>query len=216
MLGFLHTAATHVPAFEELARALAPELSTRHAVAADLLAAASAAGAVDTALASRVTAAVEAVRAGGARVVVCTCSTIGDAAEAAGRPDAPVLRIDRPMAEAAVRHGGRVAVVAALDTALAATIALLERVAAAEGRPVSLRAVPCPQAWPSFERGDLAGYRAAVATAARAAAETADVVLLAQASMAGALPRLADLPLPIWASPELGVRAAIARWRALG
>lgn len=215
MLAFLHTAAAHVPTFAELVRAIDPAVPCRHAVAADLLAAAGAAGGVDARLAARVVASVEALRAGGARVVVCTCSTIGDAAETASRPGAPVLRIDRPMAEAAVRQGPRIAVVAALDTALAATVALVEAVAAAQGRAVAVRAARCLEAWPLFERGDGEGYLTATAVAARAAAAAADVVVLAQASMAGAAARLADLPVPVLASPTLGVRAALGRWRDL-
>lgn len=215
MLAFLHTAAAHVATFADLARAIDPAVPCQHAVAADLLAAAGAAGGVDARLAGRVVASVEALRAGGARVVVCTCSTIGDAAEAASRPGAPVLRIDRPMAEAAVRQGPRIAVVAALDTALAATVTLIEAVAAAQGRTVAVRAARCPEAWPLFERGDRKGYLTATAAAARAVAAVADVVVLGQASMAGAAARLADLSVPVLASPELGVRAAIGGWRAL-
>ena len=216
MIGFLHTAAAHVPTFAELLRRVDPQRPGLYAVEDGLLAAATAAGGVDAALAERVAAAVEALRARGARVVVCTCSTIGDAAEAATRPDAPVLRIDRPMAEAAVRSGSRIAIVAALDTALAATAALVETVAREAARAVTVHAARCPEAWPLFERGDREGYLAATAAAARAAAAHADVVLLGQASMAGAAARLADLAVPVLASPELGVRAAVERCRALG
>src|SRR5512143_944105 len=128
MLAFLHTAGSHVANFERLVREVDPDLQCRHAVDEELLAAATAAGGVDAALAARIAAAIDTLRAAGARVVVCTCSTIGDAAEAGSREAAPVLRIDRPMAEEAVRRepGGaglpprRIAVVAALDTALAA------------------------------------------------------------------------------------------------
>ena len=194
---------------------LDPRLPCRHVVEERLLADATAAGAVDAALAGRVAASIEALRAGGARVVVCTCTTIGDAAEAAARPGAPVLRVDRPMAEAAVQRGPRIAVVAALETALVATTALLEAVARAAGRTVTIRAARCPEAWPLFVRDDLDEYLAATAAAARAAAADADVVVLGQTSMAGAVARLADLATPVLASPALGVRAAVDRYRAL-
>ncbi|MBX3027246.1 hypothetical protein KF840_20305 [bacterium] len=215
MLGFLHTAASHVPTFERLARDADPALSCRHAVEAPLLAAATAAGGVDAALAARIAARVDALRAAGARVVVCTCSTIGDAAEAASRPQAPVLRIDRPMAEAAVRRGARVAVVAALDTALAATVALLRAVAREQGRAVAIAPVLCAAAWPRFVAGDLAAYAAATAAAARAAAPAVDVVVLGQVSMAPAIERLADLATPVLAATPLGVQVAVERCRAL-
>jgi len=216
MLAFLHTAAGHVPTFERLVREQDATLPTRHVVAEELLAAATAAGRVDAALAQRITAAIDALRADGARLIVCTCSTIGDAAEAVSRPTAPVLRIDRPMAEEAVRRGPRIAVVAALDTALAATIALVRGAAADAGRAVTVRAVACPEAWPLFTAGDMDGYLAAAAAAARAAAADADVVVLGQVSMAGAVERLADLSTPVLAAASTGVGAAIARCRTLG
>lgn len=216
MLGLLHTAAMHAPAFEARLRAVDPTIAVRHAVEPELLADASASGRVDAALRSRVVAAIDAVRAAGARLVVCTCTTIGDAAESASTANAPVLRIDRPMVEAAVMRGNRIGVVAALPSALDATLVLVRRVAGERRRDVTTRVASCAAAWPAFERGDLDGYLAAAATAVRAVASDADVVVLAQASLAGVVERLRDLTVPILASPELGIRAAVERYRRLG
>ena len=215
MLAFLHTAASHVPTFEGLVREIDPQLDCRHAVEEQLLADATAAGGVDAALTVRIGATIGRLRADGARVVVCTCSTIGDAAEAASRDDAPVLRIDRPMAEAAVRIGPRVAVVAALETALTATAHLLESAARAAGRPLSLQPTVCADAWPLFVAGDRDAYLAAAEAAARAAAAGADVVVLGQVSMAPVVDRLRDLGTPVLAAVPLGVRDAVERCRAL-
>jgi hypothetical protein len=63
MLAFLHTAAGHVPTFERLVREQDATLPTRHVVAEELLAAATAAGRVDAALAQRIAAAIDALRA---------------------------------------------------------------------------------------------------------------------------------------------------------
>lgn len=213
MLVFLHTAAAHVSTFERLLREVDADLACDHVVDAGLLDAATAAGGVDAAVAARVAARIAAVRRAGARLIVCTCSTIGDAAEAASRPDAPVLRIDRPMAEAAVRRGRRIAVVAALETALTATADLLRGVARTHQRAIDLVAVHCADAWPRFVAGDLAGYHAAVASAARTAARDADVAVLGQVSMAPALDLLRDLPTPVLAAVPLGVRVAVERCR---
>ncbi|HSP98455.1 MAG TPA: hypothetical protein VL049_14605 [Candidatus Dormibacteraeota bacterium] len=223
MLAFLHTAGSHVANFARLVHEIAPELDCRHAVDEELLAVATAAGGVDAALAARIADAIEALRAAGARVVVCTCSTIGDAAEAASRAAAPVLRIDRPMAEEAVRRepGGaglpprRIAVVAALDTALAATVQLLRAVARETGREVSIRPVLCAAAWPLFASGDLEGYWSATAAAVRAAAPATDVVVLGQVSMAPVVGQLGDLATPVLAAARLGVQAAVDRCRDL-
>jgi Asp/Glu/hydantoin racemase len=65
-------------------------------------------------------------------------------------------------------------------------------------------------AWTLFEAGDTEGYLDRVAAHARQAADHADVILLAQASMAGAAARLTDLPIPVFTSPSTAVQHAAA------
>lgn len=210
-LALLHTSPVHVAAFAALAAELAPGAHIRHVVDEDLLADARAGG-LTPELAARVA---ERLREAGegADAVLCTCSTIGGLAEAADLGGTPVLRVDRAMAEAAVAGGPRVAVVAALASTLAPTRALIE--GAAAGRPLAISEHHCADAWPHFEAGDTAAYLAAVAGCARAAAPGADVVVLAQASMAGAAALLADLPVPVLSSPRLGLQAALLAAGAL-
>ena len=215
MLGFLHTAGTHVATFDALALALDPLLPTRHAVREDLLAAARLHGPDDSNVRAGVEEAVRALLAGGAVVVLCTCSTIGATAEQVGAATgATILRVDRPMAERAVQLGRRIGVVAAVAATLAPTRALLHAAAVRAGRSVEVVEAFCTDAWDRFERGDVPGYLDAIATAALQAAEAADVVVLAQASMAPATARLEACPVPVLSSPQLGVEAAVRACRA--
>ncbi len=208
IIGFLHTADVHVPTFRDLLAELAPGAADLHAVDADLLADARAGG-VDEGVRERLAAHVATLAGGGAQVVVCTCSTLSGAAEivAAG---VPVLRVDRPMAQAAVAGGGRVAVVAALASTLAPTTGLLRECAAAAGVTVDLVEAPCLDAWPLFEAGDRDAYVRRVAEHVRSVAATADVVVLAQASMAPAADLLRDLTVPVLSSPRAAVAHAVA------
>jgi hypothetical protein len=66
---------------------------------------------------------------------------------------------------------------------------------------------PCLDAWPLFEAGDQAGYLARIAGHARTL--DADVIVLAQASMASATELLDDLRIPVLSSPRLGVLRAV-------
>jgi len=209
LIAFLHTAASHVAGFEELMTALAPDVPRRHIVEPELLADARASG-LTAALAARVQAIVETA---GAAVVVCTCSTIGGCVEAVTIPGCTTMRIDRPMADAAVRTGRRIAVVATVASTLAPTRALLLDAAARAGTSVVVSDVLCEDAWARFEAGDGTGYLAAIAPAIVEAATAADVVVLAQASMAGAA-ALCTVLVPVLSSPRLGVEAALERWRA--
>lgn len=206
-IAFLHTAAAHVATFEGLMAALAPEVPRHHLVEPQLLA--EAREGITSALAERVRAVVEGAAAEGARVVVCTCSSIGACAEAVTGPGFTAMRIDRPMAEQAVRMGARIAVVAALPSTLGPTHALLLDVAARAGVQVAITDVLCASAWPRFEAGDMQGYLEAIAGTLPTAAAVADVIVLAQASMAGASALCPTLAVPALSSPRLGVEAAV-------
>jgi len=208
-VAFVHTAAAHVATFDALMAEMAPAVAVRHVLAAELLAEAVRRGGVDEELAARVRATLRAAAAG-AGVVVCTCSTLGPVAESTRADDGtPIQRLDRAMAERAVEIGGRVLVAACLESTLAPTRALLEAAARARGAAVAFELLLVPGAWARFEAGDLPGYCEAIAAALRPAAGGADVVVLAQASMAGAADRLGPLPVPVLSSPRLGVAAAL-------
>jgi predicted nucleic acid-binding Zn ribbon protein len=142
-------------------------------------------------------------------VILCTCSTLGAAAETFdGAFGARVLRIDRPLARAVVAQGSRIAVVAALASTLEPTRALLEDEAARAGKRVRVKLSVCEGAWDHFERGDEAAYLRAVARHAEGVAEQAEVIVLAQASMAGAGAFIRS-DKPVLSSPRLGLRAAL-------
>lgn len=207
-LGFLHTADVHVPTFSALRAELAPAWTDLHTVDATLLADARAGG-ITAAVTDRLDGHLRDLARAGADVILCTCSTLGAAVEQRPPGPVPVLRVDRPMAEAAVATGPRIAVVATVESTLAPTLALLHEAAARRGRPCDPVPVPCPAAWPAFAAGDLGTYAAEIATATRAAATGADVVVLAQASMTPAAALLADLPIPVLTSPRTAVSAAL-------
>ncbi|MGW3320067.1 aspartate/glutamate racemase family protein, partial [Streptomyces fungicidicus] len=136
-----------------------------------------------------------------------TCSTSGAAAAAAASAaGVPVLRVDRPMAAAAVAAGARVVVLAALESTLRPTVALIEEEALRVGRSAEVRTVLVPGAWERFDAGDAAGYVRRVAHAADAVTG-ADVIVLAQASMASA-ETLVTTSVPVLSSPRPGLAAA--------
>jgi hypothetical protein len=166
----LHTAQSNVAVFE----AACPDgVSLSHSVRPYLLAAAEAEG-----LTSAIAAAtVDALRELEADAVLLTCSTLGPAAGAAG-----AMRADAALADAAVAAGGTVEVLCAAPSTLAATAELFGAAAGDTGARVTIRLVP--GAWPLFHAGDHAGYAALIARDAEAS--RADVVALAQASMAPA------------------------------
>jgi hypothetical protein len=202
-LVFLHTSPVHITTFDGLLAASGADVTARHIVDEGLLSAARAAG-ITPELAGRVRERI--AQAGDDALVLCTCSTIGGCAEQAG-----ALRVDRAMAERAVASGPRIILAAALASTLEPTRHLIEEVAAAAGQPIQISELLCAEAWPMFEAGDQPAYLDAIAAALRPAAGQGDVIVLAQASMAGAAALCPDLALPILSSPRLGLEAALAR-----
>ena len=212
-LAFLHTLASNVTMFDTAVEAAGvgrrrlPDV--RHLIADDLLADARSGG-MTTALASRVQAAMTDLASTGAQVVVCTCSTIGGAAEATdtcGRFIA--MRIDRPMADRAASLGPDVLVLAALASTFEPTCALLEDSARRANAPLRLEERLVDGAWVHFERGDRERYYELIADAVKRDAGGFGAIVLAQASMAPAADLCRHVSIPILSSPRLGVEAAL-------
>jgi len=200
----LHTAESNVAVFDAAAAALGANLT--HLVRADLLQAAEAAGGMTPAVAAK-TAALLHRLAEGADAVLLTCSTLGPVApEVASRTPVPVLRVDAALAREALATGGRLAVLCAAATTVEPTRALFAAAAGGSQDKLDIRLVP--GAWDAFKAGEIERYHALVAGAADAAyAAGAEVVALAQASMAGAAALCrAGRPLT---SPAAGLAAAL-------
>ncbi|MGW1066863.1 arylsulfatase [Streptomyces aureus] len=202
-VALLHTSPAHIPVFDALRDADHPGLALRHLVDEELLARARREG--PDAVAGEVRAMLAGAVAEGAGVVLCTCSTIGAVVE---RTDVgvTVLRVDRPMAAAAVAAGPRVVVLATVASTLEPTVALIEEEARRAGRPVEVRTALVERAWALFEAGDTDGCAKLVAEAADAVTD-ADAIVLAQASMTSA-GRFTTTSVPVLSSPRPGLAAA--------
>ena len=151
----------------------------------------------------------------GVDAVMCTCSTLGEAVDGiADEAPVPALRVDRPMADEAVAHAmagdGRIAIAAALAPTLAPTRRLIEKAAREAGADVSAHDLDMGDLWALFRAGLIDDYRARIAERLAAASEQADVIVLAQASMAPALELIGMPKAPILTSPESGFAALVA------
>lgn len=209
-IAFLHTAAVHIDTFNALGAALAPELVLTHAVRDDLLSAAEKAGFVTPAIDLMTQEVLMALSDSGARVVVCTCSTLGASAEAlGGETDTPMLRIDRAMADIAVQTGRRIGVAACVPTTVPNTQTLIRSSAARAGREIAMKTFVFDDVWNLFREGRLSDYYAGIAARLAEAARNVDVLVLAQASMAPAALLCGDLDVPVLSSPRVGFEAAM-------
>jgi hypothetical protein len=210
---FLHTSPVHVNTFDRLVNEVDSAIKVEHVVEEGLLAYAQRVGPDDPSLVARVHESMKKASSSGASIVICTCSTIGGAAERTptGGHFAPV-RIDRAMADRAVKLGPRILVVAALESTLRPTAMLLGESALALGAEVEVDYLVAEGAWSHFLLGDRTAYVEAIATAVNAAAPlAASVIVLAQASMSPAAEAMSGLGIEVLSSPRLGVQSLVAQ-----
>ncbi|KHT62837.1 hypothetical protein RJ45_15180 [Photobacterium gaetbulicola] len=142
----------------------------------------------------------------GADIIICTCSTIGDAAEQTANITARVIRVDRPMAEQAVLNNS-IHVLAALESTIEPTIELLQQCAKQLNQSPNIACTVIPDAWQYYANGDTAAYARAIAKATVQHVEqnslSCDTIVLAQASMAPALEYIHQTSIAVLSSPAL-------------
>lgn len=208
MISFLHTSPVHVATFDTLLDELSPGMARQHRVEEIWLNQAREQG-MTAQLSATISSAMLELADGG--VGVCTCSTIGGVAEAAGTDEAPTIRIDRALMQAALSHGPRPLVAMCLESTKVPTLDLLDDVAAELGCEVSASVVMCQEAWRHFEAGDMDAYARSIADTIRGKLrhDKPGCIVLAQGSMAVAEPLLSDVGLPVLSSPRLGVLRAL-------
>jgi Asp/Glu/hydantoin racemase len=208
-LGLIHTSATLVPMFQQLVSQYLPDVKVFNIVDDSLIKNTIACGELTPTTARRVVNYVGSAEEAGADLILVTCSSIGAAVEAAAElTNVPVLRVDQPMADQAVRTGKRIGVIATLSTTLQPTSDLVKRRAAVAGKEIELQAVLCEGAFDALMSGDGAKHDEMVSKALRELSAKTDVIVLAQASMARVADGLAseDKKVPILASPGIAVQ----------
>jgi aspartate/glutamate racemase len=209
-LFFIHTVVSLAPRFKALAADALPGWRTLAMVDESLLQNTIEHGSLSPKTIERLTTHIFSAVDGGPHAIVVTCSTLGGAVDGLRpRVSVPLFRIDRGMAETAVRQAGRIGVLATLPTTLQPTTALIRGSAAEAGRDCEIVEHLCAGAFQRLTAGDAAGHDALVVAGFEMLARSVDLVVCAQASMASALERH-DTTIPYLASPELGL-AHIAR-----
>ena len=147
---------------------------------------------------------------GGADAVMVTCSSIGAAVPLVQEMyDFPVLRIDEAMAEIAVQTGRRIGVAATVRTTLEPTIALLKATADRAQREVEIVPSLAEGAFEAVLAGDTARHDELVKAELAGLMKKADIIVLAQASMARVVAGMdtSGGP-PILSSPEPALKRA--------
>ena len=204
-IAFLHIAQVHVETFEALVQELAPQCKRTHHVAPELLASAQTDGLMS--ISAQTYEILEKLQTTDA--VLCTCSTLGPLIDSFAQTNPKVVRIDRPLMEAAVKSGPKILVGICLESTRDATLALLNGCAKEAEDPTSLEVIMCDAAWPYFAAGDMKAFSAEIDRAIRQSIDqenTPDCIILAQAFMGVANDVLTKFGIRILSSPMLALQ----------
>ena len=213
-LTILHTTPVIVNLISSIAKeVLPPDVVVRNLVDDSLLNDTRKAGRLTKDVTRRLVAYVQHAETYGSDCVLLSCSSVSPAVDVARQVvDIPVLKIDEPMAEEAVRRGSRIAVIATIPTTLGPTEGLIKK-----ARPdVTVDTMLCSDAFEALAKGDAALHNQLLMRHIDAAATSHDVVVLAQASMANILPEIPEWLLgKVLTSPRLGLLRTASVLRSL-
>lgn len=208
----VHTGPVTVEPVKNTFASIAPELAVVNIVDDSLLKDAMAVGHVTPRITQRICWYFAAAEQLGADVVLNACSTVGEASDIAAQTiDIPVVKIDEAMAREASRIGERIALIATVPTTVGPSTRLIEKCASDMGKRAKVKSTLCSSAFELLLKGDKAGHDRAVIGEIMKAAKEADVVVLAQVSMARLLDSIdSTLEAPVMASLHLGVQDVVS------
>ncbi|MCS7120132.1 MAG: aspartate/glutamate racemase family protein [Nitrososphaerota archaeon] len=144
----------------------------------------------------------------GADIILNTCSSVGEVVDIA-RPiiEKPIVRIDEPMAEEAVKNFSVIGVLATVRSTLTPTINLLKKKALEENKDISIIQGLAEGAYQALMNGLPEMHDKLIMETASRISEKAEVIVLAQGSMTRIERVLAEnTGKPVLSSPRLAVR----------
>ena len=217
-VGIIHTSFVSVDDLKALFAEIVPEVGLVNIVDDSLLRDVMASGSVTPAIARRMCGYAANLESLGVDLILSQCSSVGEAAElAANQVSIPVLRIDRPMADEAVRQGTCITVVATVASTVGPSVRIVRRAAEEAGRKVEVRELLVDGALKILlEKKDRELHNRLVLEAIRSAEKTSDVIVLAQGSMVVLLPLLKNVSVPVLTSPRLAVKRVRAMLESAG
>lgn len=160
------------------------------------------AGAPTEAVIKRMTLYAKAAEISGADLIVNSCSTVGEVADIyAAEVNIPVMKVDEPMAREAVRLGEKIAIIATVETTLAPSRRMIEKIGAEQGKTMQCEQFLQQEAWDALQKGNPEEHNRILLEEIRKLDETGyDAIVMAQVSMRALLPSLEDTKTPVLCS----------------
>lgn len=205
-VAIFHTSAATLNLFQTLSASIMPDVEIMHIVEDSMIRDVMKNGGPTPAINARIVGYVQAAERAGCLAFMTACSSIGASVEQC-QPLTSMLvtRIDEAMVESAIGQGRRIAVLATVETTLKPTLEFVKRKAEALGKNNEIMSTLMPEAFTALLAGDLVTHDRIVSAGLREALSKADVVILAQASMARVMQGMEKPAIPVLTSPECGM-----------
>lgn len=210
-LVLVHTVSPLLEVFDKLGGDLLPKTRLMHILDEPLLALIQERGHLAAEDSARLAEHVTMAERAGASAVLVTCSTVSPCVdEVVAQSNIPVLKIDEAMVLRAVELGPAIAVIATAASTLEPTQQMLQAVAERLGKDVQITLALVEKALAALLAGDGSTHDTLVKEAVMQHADSADVVVLAQASMARVLEAIpeGERTVPVLSSPHLALKQA--------
>ncbi len=212
----LHTSAATLGLFQTLTAKFMPDVEIVHIVEESMIREVMRSGGPSPDINARIAGYVQAAEKAGCSIFMTACSSIGTSVEQCQfLTRMPVTRIDEAMVEEAIQQGPRIAVLATVETTLKPTLEYIERKGREAGKQITVLPTLMPEAFKALLAGDNETHDRIVSTGLREALNSADVVVLAQASMARVMNDMPASDVPVLTSPERGIQRLRERIKRL-
>lgn len=205
---FIHTVSGLVDMFNSLCEELIPGSKLCHISDESLIQGLLAAGGLTPAVYRRICDHVVEAEQSRADAIQFTCSSISPCADVARHlVSKPLLKIDEPMVEHAVKNYKRIGIIATAPTTLKPSKDLVNEKARAQKGSIKVESVLCRNAFDAFLAGNMSEHDKIVSTHLLDLMKKVDVVLLAQASMMRIVDTLdeKEKTVPVLSSPRLAI-----------
>lgn len=199
MIAFLHTSSTHVERFTNIVRKYNATIEMEHFVEEKLLETAFKTGKIDKLSFAKTVRLIQKKRPD---LIICTCSTYGEACE----DFANVRRIDMPIADYIIEHFSSVILAYTAVSTRDVSRRLLENVAKLRGKSIEIIDCDCTDSWQYFLSNDLENYNKEIFGKVNEINTKVSPIFLAQASMEGAKKYFERDDIQVFSSGEFGVK----------
>lgn len=206
-IAMFHTSSATLAMMQQLIGDIMPEAEVMHLVEESMIKQVMKAGGVTPDIAARIADYVRIAEKADCDIFITACSSIGTAVEQCQfMTSVQLARIDCAMVDEAINTGEHIAVLATVSTTLKPTLDFVQRKVDESGKQRIITPVLMEDAFHALLAGDMETHDRIVSEGLQQAFGRADVIMLAQASMARVLQNMPEPPVLVLTSPESGIR----------